>query len=198
MPIQQRPARAAARASGTAQVVFLRGVNVGGHRVFRPSTLPAQLPELGLVNIGAAGTFVVRRRTSQAALRRALARCLPFTAEIVVCTAAQIRALLASDIFAGQPAGPDVTRFVSVLSRPPEVLPLLPMEFRDGRRWLVKLVGMVDCFVAGVYRRHMKTIGYLGRIDSVFDAPVTTRNWNTFIRIVEVLEASSGHDSSTG
>ena len=174
-----------------AYVVFLRGVNVGGHRVFRPSSLVAQLPELGLVNIGAAGTFVVRQRMSQAALRRALARRLPFNTEIVICRAAQIRALLAHDVFAGAPPRADQVRFVSVLSRRPEVAPLLPMEFRYGRRWLVKLLTQVDCFVAGLYRRDMKTISYLGRIDRVFDAPVTTRNWSTFGLIAKALEKPS-------
>jgi len=39
-----------------ASVVFLRGVNVGGHKTFRPSVLAKELTHLGLVNIGAAGT----------------------------------------------------------------------------------------------------------------------------------------------
>jgi hypothetical protein len=66
------------------------------------------------------------------------------------------------------------------------------MEFRHGRRWLVKLLGQVDCFVFGVYRRHMRTISYLGRIDRLFDVPVTTRNWNTFGLIAKVLEEPRG------
>ena len=41
-----------------ALVVFLRGVNVGGHRTFRPSLLARQLEPYGVVNVGAAGTFV--------------------------------------------------------------------------------------------------------------------------------------------
>jgi len=170
-----------------AHVVFLRGVNIGGHRVFRPASLVAQLPQLGLVNVGAAGTFVVRERVSRAVLRQALGGRLPFNTEIVICRAAQIEALLARDVFAGEPRRSDRVRFVSVLSRRPEVAPLLPMEFRHGRRWLVKLLTQFDCFVAGLYRRDMKTIGYLGRIDRVFDAPVTTRTWRTFGRIAEVL-----------
>ena len=44
-----------------ALVVLLRGVNVGGHRTFRPTTLAEQLKHLDAVNIGAAGTFVIRR-----------------------------------------------------------------------------------------------------------------------------------------
>ena len=37
-----------------ALVVFLRGVNVGGHRTFRPTVLAKQLRHLDAVNIGAA------------------------------------------------------------------------------------------------------------------------------------------------
>jgi hypothetical protein len=44
-----------------ALVVLLRGVNVGGHKTFRPSLLVEQLKHLDAVNIGAAGTFVVPR-----------------------------------------------------------------------------------------------------------------------------------------
>ncbi len=44
-----------------ALVVFLRGVNVGGHRTFRPSILANELSGYGVVNVGAAGTFVVRK-----------------------------------------------------------------------------------------------------------------------------------------
>jgi uncharacterized protein (DUF1697 family) len=175
-----------------ALVVFLRGVNIGGHRVFRPSALPAQLPELGVVNIGAAGTFVVGRRVGRAELRRAFRRKLPFAAEIVVCDGAQVRAMMAADLFAGLRLRPGMVRFVSILSGTPKVAPQLPIGFPAGRRWLVKLIARTDCFVAGVYRRDMKTIGYLGRIDRLFDVALTTRNWNTFTAIARVLDASRG------
>ncbi len=175
-----------------ASVVFLRGVNVGGHRVFRPSALPARLPELDVVNVGAAGTFVVRRRIDQAELRRAFRRQLPVSAEIVVCEGARIRALLADDPFAGLRLRPDMVRFVSVLSGTPRVAPRLPLAFPAGGRWLVKLVARRDRFVAGIYRHHMKTIGLLGRIDGLFDVPLTTRNWNTFTAIGRVLDAPDG------
>jgi hypothetical protein len=35
----------------------------------------------------------------------------------------------------------------------------------------------------------MKTIGYLGRIDQLFGVPVTTRSWNTILRVLEILRA---------
>ena len=61
-----------------ALVVLLKGVNVGGHRTFRPSALAEQLKHLGAVNIGAAGTLVIRRPVSRARLRVEIARRLPF------------------------------------------------------------------------------------------------------------------------
>lgn len=65
-----------------ALVTFLRGVNVGGHRTFRPSILAHQLKEYGVVNIGAAGTFVVCKPVSQRRLRCELLRRLPFETEV--------------------------------------------------------------------------------------------------------------------
>jgi hypothetical protein len=38
-----------------------------------------------------------------------------------------------------------------------------------------------------MYRRQMKVIGYLGRLDRLFGVPVTTRNWNTITAIAKVL-----------
>ena len=53
-----------------ALVVFLKGVNVGGHKTFRPSVMAREL-QLDAVSIGAAGTFVIReRRHSHEAPRR--------------------------------------------------------------------------------------------------------------------------------
>lgn len=65
-----------------ALVVLLRGVNVGGHRTFRPTTLVERLQHLDAVNIGAAGTFVIRQPVTQARLRATVARELPFDADI--------------------------------------------------------------------------------------------------------------------
>jgi uncharacterized protein (DUF1697 family) len=170
-----------------ALVVLLRGVNVGGHRTFRPATLAAQLKHLDAVNIGAAGTFVIRRRVTRAQLRAELARRLPFDTEIMVCDGREIARLMSRDHFAGQPARPDIVRFVSVLSRRPRAAPPTPITFPSSGKWLLKILARDNRFVFGVYRRHMKVIGYLGTFDRLFGIPATTRNWNTIIAIARVL-----------
>ncbi|PYO69979.1 MAG: hypothetical protein DMD69_01145 [Gemmatimonadetes bacterium] len=52
----------------------------------------------------------------------------------------------------------------------------------------MRVIGSKNRFVFGVYRRHMKTIGYLGQIDKLFGVPATTRNWNTIVAIVRILK----------
>ena len=172
-----------------ALVVLLRGLNVGGHRRFRPAALAEQLQHLDTVNIGAAGTFVIRRPITRAQLRIEVARRLPFEAEISICRSGEIVSLLSQDHFAGYPPRPDIVRFVSVLARRSRAIPSVPMSLPASGKWLVKLVGRDNEFVFGMYRRHMKTIGYLGKLDEVFGVPVTTRNWNTVTAIGKVLSA---------
>jgi uncharacterized protein (DUF1697 family) len=171
-----------------ALVVLLRGINVGGHRTFRPSALVKQLQHLDAINIGAAGTFVIRRPVAQAQLRAELASRLPFDAHIIICQGREIVRLLSQNHFADQHERPDVVRYVSVLSRRPRTEPPMPMTLPSHGKWLLKILGRDERFVFGVYRRHMKVIGYLGMLDRLFGAPVTTRNWNTFTAIARVLD----------
>jgi len=168
-------------------VVLLRGVNVGGHRTFRPTTITKQLKHLDAVNIGAAGTFVIRQPITRAELRAELASRLPFDTEIMICQGREIVRLMSHNHFADQPIRPDVVRFVSVLSKRPRSTPSMPMSFPSSGRWLLKILARDDRFVLGLYRRHMNVIGYLGRFDRLFGVPVTTRNWNTMTAIVRVL-----------
>src|SRR5438477_10631509 len=99
-------------------VIFLRAVNVGGTNRCRPAVIAKQLAKFGVVNIGPVGTFVVRENVSEAALRTALARKLPFKCEIMICPARDIIKLHSKDPFSRQPSGPNIVRFVSVLAKP--------------------------------------------------------------------------------
>lgn len=170
-----------------ALVVLLRGVNVGGHRTFRPARLAEELEHLDAVNIGAAGTFVIRQPLSRAKLRAELARRLPFDTEIMICRGREIAELTSGDRFAGEPLQSDVVRFVSVLSRRPRSAPSTPIRIPSTGEWQLKILAREGRFAFGVYRRHMKVIGHLGTLDRLFGVPVTTRNWNTITAIAKVL-----------
>lgn len=171
-----------------ALVVFLRGVNVGGHRRFRPSFLVKELSGYGVVNVGAAGTFVVRKPGSQAKFRAELLRKLPFEAEIFFCDGRDIIRLETENPFGTKRSRPDVVRFVSILPKANSARPSIPISLPSCGRWLVRIIATKNRFVFGEYRRHMKTIGYLGQIDRLFGGRATARNWNTIMAIVGILK----------
>jgi uncharacterized protein (DUF1697 family) len=173
-----------------ALVVFLRGINVGGHRSFRPSSLANDLRRFDVVNVGATGTFIVRKPGSREKFRDALLRKLPFEAHVSLCDGRDIIRLETDNPFGTRPSLPNVVRFVSILTKASRVRPSMPVTLPSSGEWFVRVIGRENRFIFGEYRRHMKTIGYLGQIDKLFGAPVTTRNWNTMMAIVRLLKAT--------
>jgi uncharacterized protein (DUF1697 family) len=169
-------------------VVFLRAVNVGGANRCQPAVIAKQLAKFGVVNIGAVGTFVVREDVSESVLRNAIAKKLPFKCEIMICPARDVIKLASKDPFSRQPSGPDITRFVNVLHKRPRALPSLPLSLPSDDDWVLKLVATQDRFVLGLYRRQMKAISYLGKIEKLLGLPITTRNWNTIEKVAKILE----------
>jgi uncharacterized protein (DUF1697 family) len=170
-----------------ALVVFLRGVNVGGHRTFRPSILAKELEDFGVVNIGAAGTFVIREAVAQAKLRAEILRRLPFEAQIMICEGRDLIRIASIDPFVDVPSGPTFVRFVSVLAKSTRPLPAFPVHFPPSGEWLLKVITVQDRFLFGVHRRVMKAVSFLGQLDKLCGVPVTTRNWNTIQSIAKLL-----------
>ena len=171
-----------------ALIVFLRGVNVGGHKTFRPSVLAKELIDYDVVNVGAAGTFIVWKPGLQTKFRSELLRKLPFKTEVVFCDSRDLIRLETENPFGSEPSPADVVRFVSILSRVGGLRVVLPVAFPPDGEWLLRVIASKNRFVFGEYRRHMKTIRYLGQIDKLFSVPATTRNWNTICEIVRVLK----------
>jgi uncharacterized protein (DUF1697 family) len=177
-----------------ALVVLLKGVNVGGYRNFRPSILAKELKRFDVVNVGAAGTFVIRKPVSRTKLRAEMLRRLPFEADVMVCNGSDILRLASSDPFAGQPSGPDVVRFVSVLAKRRKPSSPVPLNLPSSGEWGLRILTCQDRFVLGLYRRQMKAISYLGQLEKIFGVPATTRNWNTMLAIARVLGSAAASD----
>ncbi len=171
-----------------ALVVLLRGVNVGGHRTFRPTTLARQLRHLDAVNIGAAGTLVIRERVTRSRLRAEVARRLPFDADVAIVDGRELARLLARDPFPHVPVRPDIVRFVSVLARRARRTPSLPMTCPASGTWMMRILTREGRLLVGVYRRQMRAIGWLGTLDQLFGVPSTTRSWSTMAAICRVLD----------
>src|ERR1051326_1936586 len=172
-----------------ATVVFFRAVNVGGYQKFQPGKLADELVEFGVVNIGAAGTFFVCEKVSQAKLHDEILRRLPFRPELMICSGREVLDLARRNWFGDVPEGKDIGRFVSVLVKASRQKPSLPIKQPAGAKWEVWVVAITGRFVLTVRR--------LGRtysnavVEKHLGVAATTRNWNTIEMIREVLEKQS-------
>lgn len=174
-----------------AWVVFLRGVNVGGHKAFRPSMVAKELAEFDVVNVGAAGTFVVRKSISSALLRAEFNRRLPFAADLMICRGGDVSDLGSGDPFSGSRSDKEVSWFVSVLAKRPRTLPPLPIRHPAGDNWQVKVVGVRGMFALSLHRRVGRTLVYPNEVvERHLGVSATTRNWNTVCALCDILKVS--------
>ena len=150
--------------------------------------LARELGAYDVVNVGAAGTFVVRKPGSRTKFLAELRQKLPFRAEVAFCDASDLIGLDMENPFGSEPSRPDTVRFMSILSKSVRGKLRLPIAVPDSDEWFVRIITSKKQLIFGEYRRHMKTIGYLGQIDKLFGAPATTRSWSTIRSVLRVLK----------
>lgn len=170
-----------------ASIVFLRAVNVGGHRAFEPSKLAAALADLEVVSLGAAGTFVVRAPANPQEVRRRFAAQLPFETTIMACAARDLATLVRSAPFARASMSDDWA--VGILESRPRRLPELPHHAPGGDAWQVAVLSVHASFVACVQRRSGARRLYPNAVvEKLFGVAATTRNWATILKVAAALE----------
>jgi uncharacterized protein (DUF1697 family) len=170
-------------------VVFLRGANVGGKNVFRPAQLARELAHLDVVNIGAAGTFVVRGNVSATAIRSEIRTRLPFELTLCVRPAREIMALVRSDPFKGVGFSKTRRGWVGVLSRRARARPTLPVIVSAGNEWVLRIEHVDGVFVRGLWR--LRRGGFVipaNEVERALGVAATVRWWETFERIARAME----------
>jgi uncharacterized protein (DUF1697 family) len=169
-----------------ALVVLLRGANLGKRR-FSPKAVEVALADLELVNVGAAGTFVVRQRISEKLLRSRIEAELPFSpAPMIILQASEIE----SAVLAGQTivSPPDAKRFATAMEKRPTKLPELPIEAPVGAKWGVRIAAVSGRFTLGVRRRVDVTGVYPNEVvERAFGTSATTRDWPTMEKLAKLL-----------
>jgi uncharacterized protein (DUF1697 family) len=162
-----------------ALIVLLRGVNVGG-KTFRPTELVRELSDLDMMSIGAAGTFVVRARTTPSQIRKRILESLPFDAEVMLLTQRQLAGLLALNPASEVPSGEGVRRFLSVSTHPLRAKEHPPVYLPGRSDWQVVLKGVTENCAFGYSRSWGERMLYPNEaMEKLFGLPFTTRWWET-------------------
>jgi uncharacterized protein (DUF1697 family) len=174
-------------------VVFLRGVNVGGHKAFRPSQLAERLGPLRVTSLGAAGTFIVRADADAARIRKQFAAQLDFEAQLMICTGRDLAKLVAADPFADGALPKADGQYITIVEKRPRALPRLPLWAPEGRDWQVGLVSIQGCFVASLTRRTGARLLYPNElVEKQLGVAATTRGWPTILKIQQALAKEAG------
>jgi len=190
-----------------ALVVFLRGVNVGRHKRFLPAALAKDLAAYDVVNVGAAGTFVVRATVPRATLQTEVRTRLAFDADIIIVGGRELIEFARSGPFGLRPPAGSEQRFLSVMLKPlaaptcptkraarrwklrsREGGPALPLMYPANDAWQVKTVAISGRFVASIWRRQAGTPIYPNAAVEKQFGVSTTRNWNTVETICKILQ----------
>ena len=170
-----------------ALVVFMRAVNVGGYQKFQPAALAKKLADLDVVNIGAAGTFVVRARVAEKALRKKLLAEMGFEPAMMICPAKDVIELVQSKPF-GKRLARNAKGFVSIMEKPLREPPDLPVDQPKGE-WGVRVIAVQGRFALSLWRRiEGETMVYPNAVvEKKFGVAATTRSWNTLEAVTKTL-----------
>ncbi len=163
---------------------------MGGKNVFRPAQVAAALAHLEVVNVGAAGTFLVRGKASAAAIRREILAQLEFEPEISIRPVREILELVRSRPFAGVTFSKDLRGWVAVLAKPSKARLALPLLAPAGKEWSVRFDRVEGAFALGLSRRRPGVSVFPNKVvEDSLGVRATTRWWETIERIAKLIEA---------
>ncbi|MCB1051654.1 MAG: DUF1697 domain-containing protein [Acidobacteria bacterium] len=171
-----------------AHVIFLKGINVGGHRRLQPSQMAKTLKAFKLINIGAAGTFIALGNHPSESLRQAIQANAPFLLELMMCEANELLQIWATNPFTGWAENKQLVPFVSVMAQANTQPVETPFFVPNEDDWKVKVLKIQHRFVFGIYKREMKALAALSQLEKMLQTSLTTRNRNTFQKIIYILE----------
>lgn len=168
--------------------LFLRGINVGGHHKVPMADLRAKLESLGfervitLLNSGNV-LFEAAARPSEEALEAELEKAFGFPIPCLVRSFDSLRSIYESDPFKGINVTKDTRLYLSFLKSEVKGSLDLPWSNPSGS---FKILGKTDQTVFSVLDvSESKTVKAMEIIEKSYPTAITTRNWNTLVRLIK-------------
>ncbi len=171
-------------------VAFLRGINVGGNKLIPMKSLAAIFAEAGFRNVStvlASGNVVFESaKAPEAALAEkiesAIRKKFGFESVVQVRTLDDIKRLLKKNPFSGLTPDEHTHWYVTFLNRSGGKL---PVPAGDAFRFL----GVQDNVLFSLLdKRKGKSTDFMTFLDKTYGKQVTTRNWNTLLKIAGVVD----------
>lgn len=171
-------------------IALLRGINVGGHHKVPMADLKTLLKKMKLTEIGTllnSGNIIfesdldLSRIDLEALLQNTLEKHFGFSIPVILREKAVIDELIHIDPFSNIEVTKDTRLYVSFLKEPSGVVLNTPWESDDGTFHIISYDGTTICSTLDLSRT--KTVKGMDSLEKLFGKDITTRNWNTILKI---------------
>lgn len=180
-------------------VALLRGINVGGNKLIKMAELSRIFVSMGLKNvktfIQSGNVLFESSKTDSIALTRQIEKGLQgavgFEVPVVLRTIADLEAIVKLNPFSKVKSEMDVKLYVTFLVEPLKSKPKIPL-----------LSPKKDCQIIQLNPREVFTVAFtmpngrhgesMAMIEKEFGKSVTTRNWNTVVKILALAGSEKG------
>ena len=175
----------------TKYIAFLRGINVGGHKLIKMDNLRGIFKSMGLSNIrtyiqsGNAGfeTKESDKEHLKIKIEKHLKKKLGYHVPVLLRELSALENMLARDPFKGYTDNEQIKLYVCFLEKPPDKIPILPLINQKEGLELIKIIKtdayLISHPIKGRY-------GFPNNfIEQELQVISTARNWNTVVKIID-------------
>lgn len=185
-------------------VAFLRGINVGGHKLVKMEALRQIFESLGFKDVStyiqSGNVIFVARATNLTSLKKKIEKALKAELghEVIVAVVplSEVVAIVKADPFKGIEASKDVALYVAFFCGEATARP--PVPFTDPKEY-VDLIGFHEhaAFIVA-HRKPNGQHGFPGGfMENQFGVSGTTRNMNTVTKIAAFADAKAPIDAKS-
>jgi uncharacterized protein (DUF1697 family) len=170
---------------------FLRGINVGGHKIVKMDELKKAFESLGFKGVKtllASGNVVFQAPPMNAGaltkqLEEKLKKAFGFEISVLIRSIKELQRLEKAKPFTGIKVTPQTRFFVTFLTAKPASSLKIPYQSPDGSFRILRASKSEVCCVLTItnLRRGMQ---FMATLDREFGRMITTRSWSTITRIL--------------
>jgi uncharacterized protein (DUF1697 family) len=174
-----------------AHAAFLRGINVGGHAAVKMDDLRKTFESLEFANVKtvlASGNVLFEIAPADTAaltmkIEQKLKKAFGWDIGVILRTFKEIQRIMDSNPFKKIPVTPQTRLYITFLSEKPGKI--FPVPFESPKKDF-RILGVSDTEVLSVLTLspESQTTDLMSYIEKEFGRKITTRNWNTIVKIL--------------
>jgi uncharacterized protein (DUF1697 family) len=178
--------------NSTRYIALLRGINIGKYKRIKMADLRAMMQNAGFENVKtvlATGNIAFDASSDdtdalQATIAQAIEDTFGFEVPVIVLPRQTVQQFVERDPFQDVTVTDDTRLYVTCLPEPTSVALEMPYPTGTGD---FKLVHLSDQFVCGTLTHGVtRSTDAMTMLKKLFGDAITTRNWNTFQKLVDL------------